>query len=120
MKAAFITNKEVFANSNTRNYMPLNRNTWSQEQLNFLSDVIAAAVLLKTDRLAVSKIVPGARPAPVELESRFRVQQTFKGEILSGKEVVVRHFEDPTEPQSATSSGGDHPDEGANYLLYLR
>jgi hypothetical protein len=101
--------------------MHSNRIRWSQEQINFLSDVIAAGVLLKTNRLDTPVLAPGGESARVgEVESTFLVQQAFKGEIPSGKEVVVCHFDDSDDLQIATPSTAEHPHEGAKYLLYLR
>jgi hypothetical protein len=94
--------------------MHSDRDQWSQEQINFLSEVIATGVLVKTDRSGDPTVTTAGEVSQYgEVESTFLVQQAYKGEIQSGKKVVVRHL-DATFPSTV------HPDEGAQYLLYLK
>ena len=90
---------------------------WSQERINFLSDVIATAVLLKSDRPADAT---GEDSQVGEVESTFLVQRPFKGEIRSGEKILVRHFEDAIDLRITTFPGAHHPDYDDTYLLYLR
>jgi hypothetical protein len=93
--------------------MHSHRGQWSQEQINFLSEVIATGVLVKTDR-SDDPAVATAREVSRhgEVESTFLVQEAYKGEIPSGEKIVVRHLDG--------SDAAEHPHEGAKYLLYLK
>src|SRR5258707_14781481 len=100
--------------------MHSHREQWSQEQINFLSEVIATGVLVKTHRSSDPSVATAGEVSQYgEVESTFLVQQAYKGEIPSGKKVVVRHM-DASNPRSTTSPNAVHPDQGAQYLLYLK
>ena len=100
--------------------MHSHRDQWSQEQINFLSEVIATGVLVKTDRSDDPTVATAREVSRYgEVESTFLIQEAYKGEIPSGEKIVVRHL-DASDPRIATYPSAEHPDEGAKFLLYLK
>jgi hypothetical protein len=97
----------------------LNRH-WTREQISFLSDMIAAAVLVKTDRFEEGTISGGADLPPVRgVERTFVVSQIFKGEAPPDGKVVVRHYDSAAEI-GPVASADCNDDERSNYFLYLK
>jgi len=69
------------------NFAPIAARCWTQEQINFLSDVIAVGTIVKSERLREN-----AAPGQVEgIETTFLVLQTWKGKIPPDGKVVVRY-----------------------------
>jgi len=81
---------------------------WTQEQINFFSDVIAKGTVLKSE--PVREITALEENAGVCLEITFAVSQLFKGKIPSDGTIVVRYFL----PVASANPAGN-----GVYLLYL-
>ena len=81
---------------------------WTQEQINFFSDVIAKGTVLKSQ--PVPEISAAEENAGVCLEITFAVSQLFKGKIPSDGTIVVRYF---------LPAANANPAGKGIYLLYL-
>jgi len=82
---------------------------WTQEQINFLSDVIAAGTVVKTAPLRETS-PSGERAALRGVEITFSISQLFKGRIPSDGTLVVRYLLPVTSV---------YPIENRAYLLFL-
>jgi len=81
---------------------------WTQEQINFFSDVIAKGTVLKSQ--PVPEISAAEENAGVCLEITFAVSQLFKGKIPSDGTIVVRYVLPALNANTAGSGA---------YLLFL-
>ena len=81
---------------------------WTQEQINFFSDVIAKGTVLKSE--PVRETTVGEENAGVCLEITFAISHLFKGKIPSDGTIVVRHFLPAANANTAANGV---------YLLYL-
>jgi len=81
---------------------------WTQEQISFLSDVIATGMVLKSEPLRETAVFE--KNAGLCVEITFAVSQLFKGKIPSDGTIVVRCFL----PAANFNAAGNGP-----YLLYL-
>ena len=93
----------------------IGRRSWTQEELNFFSDVIAMGTMVETKHLNTVETPPATREArQIETETTFLISQSFKGTIPQNAKVVVRHS-----PLPNTASGVDNG-QTRRYLLYLK
>jgi len=92
---------------------------WTREQVSFLSDMIAAAVLVKTDLFEDDTISGAADLSPMRgVERTFLVSQIFKGEAPPDGKLVVRHYD--SAPQIGPAASAEYHDgDCSRYLLYL-
>jgi len=92
---------------------------WTREQISFLSDVIAAGVLVRSDRFEETTISGRVNSSPMRgVEYTFLVSQIFKGDAPPDGKVVVRHYDSAAQIEAAASV--ECPgNERRNYLLYL-
>lgn len=93
---------------------------WTQEQINFLSDVIATATFVNSAPPAENSLAGVADTAsgpPVEVT--FVISKIHKGAApLDGKLIVRYPF--GLQPEAAHLSVGFYSKEGDSYLLYLK
>ena len=93
--------------------------SWTQEQISFLSDVIASGTLLQTQRLgALEGFEKWEGVGLRAVEMTFSVSRTFKGEVPPEGKIVVRYYEAPANRDAESAMEAD--EEGTqSYLLYL-
>jgi len=96
--------------------------SWTQEQLNFFSDVIATGTLLETnDENPAQSEADDSDQASVK--RTFLISQIFKGRAPSDGKVVLRQLRgtspNPLIPQEATQAEVPAREKGG-YLLYLK
>ena len=92
---------------------------WTQEQISFLSDVIASATLLQTERLEALEGFEKWEGVGVRaVEMTFSVSRTFKGKVPPDSKIVVRYYEPPGSkgPESWIETDAEATQ---TYLLYL-
>ncbi len=95
----------------------IGRRSWTQEELNFFSDVIATGTLLETKELDPVATRPAAQDAKlpeIETETTFLISQSFKGTLPQNAKVVVRHSPLPGAGSETA------PGQTNRYLLYLK
>src|SRR5258705_10783481 len=98
--------------------------TWTQEQLNFFSEIIATAIVLDSKALTEGPLSHGShRNGFHGMETTFSILKTFKGNAPSNGRVVVHHYSlSNEESDEINSSLLQTFDSGTmhTYLLYLR
>ncbi len=87
---------------------------WTQEQINFLSDIVATGTLLKVELLAESAPFCAGN----EVHITFLVSESFKGIIPLDRKLIVRQQIAQTEASAAAVETKFC--KGDTYLLYLR
>jgi hypothetical protein len=98
--------------------------TWTQEQLNFYSDMIATATVVESkplDEIALWHGFDGTQFRGIE--TTFSVLKAFKGKVRSDETVVVHHYRLENQETVATDSLLLQTFDSAvmnTYLLYLR
>jgi hypothetical protein len=95
------------------NFAQIGVRSWTQEQINFLSDIVATGTLLKAEFLADD--APFC--AGSEVQITFLVSESFKGTIPADGKLIVRQQIAQTE--AWTGSAEAKFCEGDTYLLYL-
>jgi len=95
------------------NFARIGARSWTQEQINFLSDVIAIGTLLKAECLG--EVAPFC--AGNEVQITFLVSENFKGRTPADGKLTVRQQIAHTEA-SAVSADTKFC-RGDTYLLYL-
>ena len=91
---------------------------WTQEQISFLSDVIASATLLQTKHLGALEGFESWEAVGVRaIEMTFSVSRTFKGKVPPDSKIVVHCYEAPQARRLETAIEADQATQ--SYLLYL-
>jgi len=93
---------------------------WTQEEINFLSDVIATGRFVHSAGLSENALGEGLETKPEsDFETTFVVSQVYKGTIPLHGKLIVRH---PFGAQASASRLLVEFDssEGDSYLVYLR
>jgi len=93
---------------------------WTQEQINFLSDIIAAGVWENAYRVEKGGAEQNPNnPGESGVEITFSISQTFKGRVPTDGKLVVRHY--CSDEESARLSALNlEAAKGDTYLLFLR
>src|SRR5258706_16298646 len=85
---------------------------WTQEQINFLSDIVATGTLLKAEFPPDASFCAGC-----EVQITFQVSESFKGTIPADGRLIVRQQIGQTAARSGSAEAKFR--EGDTYLLYL-
>lgn len=97
--------------------------SWTQEQLNFFSDVIATGTLLETKESHESALEIGKDSEQHSVISTFLISQIFKGQAPTDGKIVLRQLRTvpAKESMSPPLAPAEVPARGERgYLLYLK